>query len=73
MRPLGLSNSSPRRRYVGHVAVQKPQWTHDLRIDSEVAISGSESWEIEKFVCIDHAIGRIKTDHRDPKPIVRGM
>jgi hypothetical protein len=53
--------------------VQKPQWTHDLRIDSEAAISGSESWAIEKFVCIDHAIGRIKTDHRDPKPIVRGM
>ena len=34
MRPRGPSSSSPSSRYVGHVAVQKPQCTHARRIAS---------------------------------------
>src|SRR3954471_10880313 len=52
MRPRGLSSSSPSSTYVGQVAVQKPQWTHERRICSETAMSGSASWARVKLVCI---------------------
>src|SRR3954447_20223648 len=52
MRPRGLSNSSPSRRYVGHVAVQKPQCTQVRRIFSDDCIAGSLSCSGVKLVCM---------------------
>lgn len=56
IRPRGLSRSSPRRTYVGQVAVQKPQWTQRRRIASDEAISGSLRCSGEKEVRIAAAI-----------------
>src|SRR6478609_1719454 len=52
MRPRGLSSSSPSSTYGWQVAVQKPQWTHERRIFSETAMSGSASCARVKLVCI---------------------
>src|SRR4051794_1684181 len=67
MRPRGLSSSSPSSRYVGQVAVQKPQCTHVRRIFSDDAIAGSRSCSGAKLVCIGSLFqarhpGRAKRD-----------
>ena len=40
MRPRGESSSSPSSTKVGHVALQKPQWTQARRIFSASAVAG---------------------------------
>src|SRR3954467_2558074 len=61
MRPRGLSSSSPNNKYVGQVAVQKPQWTQVRRIFSDSATSASASCASVKLVCtsdaLEHAAG----------------
>src|SRR5580700_6998188 len=62
MRPRGLSSSSPRRTYVGQVAVQNPQWVQVRSTFSDCATSGSASCSGVKSVRtasepVDHAPG----------------
>src|SRR5437763_16034659 len=62
MRPRGLSSSSPRRTYVGQVAVQNPQWVQVRSTFSDCAVSGSASCSGVKSVRtdstpFDHASG----------------
>src|SRR3984893_14998595 len=62
MRPRGLSSSSPRRTYVGQVAVQNPQWVQVRSTFSDCATSGSASCSGVKSVrtaskTVDHAAG----------------
>src|SRR5208283_310598 len=52
MRPRGLSSSSPVKRKVGQVAVQKPQCTQARRIFSDCAMSGFSRRAGGKCVCI---------------------
>src|SRR6267378_921104 len=52
MRPRGPSFSSPRSRYVGQVAVQKPQCTHLRRMASASRPSGVSRMKSARAVCI---------------------
>src|ERR1700730_2876030 len=54
MRPRGESSSSPSSTKVGHVALQKPQWTQARRIFSASAVARFSSCAREKFVCISN-------------------
>src|SRR3712207_1593673 len=73
MRPRGESSSSPSSRYVGQVAVQKPQWTQVRRIFSDDCIAGSRSCSGAKLVCIfiylsKHVIPGERSETRDLWP-----
>src|SRR5690349_24438653 len=66
MRPRGLSRSSPSSWYVGQVAVQKPQCTHERRIASASRPSWVSLYSGARFVCmallyeaaeVEHGVG----------------
>src|SRR5580765_408228 len=60
MRPRGPSFSSPRSRYVGQVAVQKPQCTHFLRMASASMPSGVSLMKSARAVCISEFSSQVQ-------------
>src|SRR5690606_666733 len=57
MRPRGPSSSFPSSRYVGHVALQKPQCTQVRRMRSASAACSRELAKSENWVCMASELG----------------